>query len=374
MKTFLLQCSVLLLFCFWIFGCTTNSGAPADNISPQTSIFIHTVNVQQNSQVYVSWQGDDNDGLVIGYAISWNGKDWFFSRSNDSTFSLRVETSDTTYGFAVSAVDNSLANYPEEGSKLVFSDLNANGFRDDYEPFPALGTAIDPTPARTLFPIKNSPPIIAWGVDTSGKSAAAVALPDTTYTFASFKFFATDIDGDATIESIEWSLNDSTNSAQWKKLPNASRFFNLTQLDGLRLNADNVLYLRATDIGKLQSKILRYPSPGKTWYVKKPSGAILLIKDSGNSDADAFYTNALRSMNGARLADRIDILDINTSRTADAQAKTIPPFISPMFIETLKLYQGVVWYADKNPSLTLAQQSIPEYCKAGGKVLYNRIS
>jgi hypothetical protein len=63
-------------------------------------------------------------------------------------------------------------------------------------------------------------------------------------------------------------------------------------------------------------------------------------------------------------------LDINTTRTADAPAKTIPPFINPMFIESLNLYSAIVWYTDKSPSMTLAQQSLTPYTRSGGKVLF----
>lgn len=353
-----------------LISCNGLTGIPQSNILPETHIFLDSIDVQQNSQVYLSWQGDDSDGLIIGYIISWNGKDWFYTQKNDSIFSLKVETSDTNYTFRVSAIDNSLSLYPKEGDIIAFSDMNNNGIHDENEPFPSLSSSVDLSPASLKVPIKNSAPLIAWGIDTNAKSAIAVALPDTTFTFATFQYFVSDLDGTETIASVEWSLNDSSSSATWHTIPLNSKLFNIKESDGLKINADNRIYLRATDIGKLKSKILQYPFEGKVWYVKKPMGSILLIKDSGSPDADAFYTNALQNIAGGKFSSGYDVLDIYSSKTVNSQAKTLPPFISPMFIETLRLFKTVIWYSDKSPSVELAQQSLPEYIRTNGKVIF----
>lgn len=353
-----------------LISCNGLTGIPQSNILPETHIFLDSIDVQQNSQVYLSWQGDDSDGLIIGYIISWNGKDWFYTQKNDSVFSLKVETSDTNYTFRVSAIDNSLSLYPKEGDIIAFSDMNNNGIHDENEPFPSLSSSVDLSPASLKVPIKNTAPLIAWGIDTNAKSAIAVALPDTTFTFATFQYFVSDLDGTETIASVEWSLNDSSSSATWHTIPLNSKLFNIKESDGLKINADNRIYLRATDIGKLKSKILQYPFEGKVWYVKKPMGSILLIKDSGSPDADAFYTNALQNIAGGKFSSGYDVLDIYSSKTVNSQAKTLPPFISPMFIETLRLFKTVIWYSDKSPSVELAQQSLPEYIRTNGKVIF----
>ena len=353
-----------------LISCNGLTGIPQSNILPETHIFLDSIDVQQNSQVYLSWQGDDSDGLIIGYIISWNGKDWFYTQKNDSVFSLKVETSDTNYTFRVSAIDNSLSLYPKEGDIIAFTDMNNNGIHDENEPFPSLSSSVDLSPASLKVPIKNTAPLIAWGIDTNAKSAIAVALPDTTFTFATFQYFVSDLDGIETIASVEWSLNDSSSSATWHTIPLNSKLFNIKESDGLKINADNRIYLRATDIGKLKSKILQYPFEGKVWYVKKPMGSILLIKDSGSPDADAFYTNALQNIAGGKFSSGYDVLDIYSSKTVNSQAKTLPPFISPMFIETLRLFKAVIWYSDKTPSVALAQQSLPEYIRTNGKVIF----
>ncbi|MFM8455973.1 MAG: hypothetical protein ACKOAK_04335, partial [Ignavibacteria bacterium] len=80
-----------------LISCDDSMMTPNGNIQPETSIFLDTIRNQQNSRVNVSWSGDDPDGLVIGYAISWNERDWYFTRKNDSTFALHVESSDTNF-------------------------------------------------------------------------------------------------------------------------------------------------------------------------------------------------------------------------------------------------------------------------------------
>ncbi len=116
------------LVIYLLISCNGLTGIPQSNLLPETHIFLDSIHVQQNSQVYLSWQGDDSDGLIIGYIISWNGKEWFYTQKNDSIFSLKVETSDTNYTFRVSAIDNSLSIYPKEGDIIALANAGAYGF------------------------------------------------------------------------------------------------------------------------------------------------------------------------------------------------------------------------------------------------------
>ena len=84
-----------------MISCDDSILTPNGNLPPDTKIYLDTILNQQNSRVNVSWSGDDPDGLVIGYAISWNEKDWYFTRKNDSTFALQVESSDTNFVFSL---------------------------------------------------------------------------------------------------------------------------------------------------------------------------------------------------------------------------------------------------------------------------------
>ena len=117
-------------------------------------------------------------------------------------------------------------------------------------------------------------------------------------------FGTADIDGDETVEFIEWSLNDSSNTAKWNRISKSTTLMTLFEKDGIILNADNKLYMRCYDNGGFRSKILTYPADNKKWFVRKPKGDILIIKDYILPDTipDAFYTNALNTIGGGKFA------------------------------------------------------------------------
>ena len=360
---------VLLVVCLSLFaiGCAEQTSQPIANLHPETRLSVDTVATEQSSRLHVYWYGDDADGFIVGFVASFDRINWFFTRKNDSLFSLRIENNDTNYIFSVASVDNSLKKYPAEGASVQFIDANANGHYDNGEIFIGLEGATDSSPASTRYPIRNTPPMVFWGIDTSANSAKLVQLPDTTFTFATFQFGANDLDGAETIAYFEYTLNDSSSTAQWRKIPATQLYLNITADSGLILNADNVLFIRAVDIGELRSKNLRYPSAGKTWFVRKPKGIILLIKDNGSSDADNFYNTTLDKIEGTKFAGKYDVLDLRTG----VKGRNIPPFINPMFIETLKLFRAVIWYGDSQASFALAQEGLPEYIKSGGRVLFS---
>ena len=105
---------------------------PNGNIPPDTGMFLYpdsTVS-QQPSRLTVHWWGDDPDGLIIGFYFKWEGIDtkWTFTTKNDSTFSLPIGSSDTTYNFLVSAVD-------AKGNGKYDSQIFQNGIDFGPEPF-----------------------------------------------------------------------------------------------------------------------------------------------------------------------------------------------------------------------------------------------
>ena len=342
-------------------------GERVPNRPPETLLWVDTIATPQPSRAHLFWRGDDPDGFVIGFLLSTDGRRWFFTRRTDTVVTLSVGARDTAYVFAVAAVDNSAPQPPTPGSPVEFLDLNGNGVHDDGEPFRGLEGAHDPTPARLVYPARNSPPRLFWGSDTTEAAARAVWLPETTFTVATFRFTADDPDGAGTLAYIEWALNDTT---EWRRLRAGTEFFTVRESDGLLPNAENRLFLRAVDIGGLTSPVLQYPPPGRRWYVRKPRGPILVLHDYAVADgADTFYTAVLARIAGGRFRDRFDWLDIRTGRTAQTPARNIPPFLSPMFVETLLLFDVVLWYADQQFSFDVAQAVLPEYLRRGGKLL-----
>ena len=281
---------------------------PNGNLPPDTGMFLYpdSTVTQQPSRLTVNWWGDDPDGLVIGYYFKWEGIDsnWTFTTRNDSTFSLPIGSSDTTYNLFVSAVDDQgngkydlkvFQNGIDFGPE-PFNDENGNGIFDNGETYYDLGL-IDPTPASTLFPIKNTSPVVSWN--------ELSFLPDTSFPVITIAWNASDLDGDKSITNIQIALNDTNN---FISLPGSVRLITLRginldstnpefeilinassqniyseRLTGLILNGDNKILVRASDLSGATSEMIQLPDTASTWYVKKPKGEVLIFDDFRSS-------------------------------------------------------------------------------------------
>ena len=319
---------ILVLLLLLIQSCSELPVGVSENQPPDTylSLFPDSTISPQKTRIKITWWGDDPDGLVAGFRFSFDSTNWVFTTKNDSTFQLSISGNDSTFRFWVAAVD-------EKG-------------------------LIDPTPASNRYPVFNSPPSVKFNEGTE--------IPDTTFTVASFSWTGTDPDGDNTIKYYSWALNDTST---WHKIPGTINLLTLRQDSGLTVNSNNILFLKAEDIAGTFSPVVRMPDTSKNWYVREPQGRILLIDDYpatilDNQQAHDFYENALDTITHS-------MLDIKVSDGAN-----VPKITNPMFIETLKLFQCVIWYAGRgnavndNANFDLAQQSLPFYIAAGGKVLF----
>ena len=323
---------ILLLLVVLSLSCVREfTNAPAGNIPPKTYLALNPDSSlrRTSSQQHLHWWGVDPDGFVVGYQFSFDNIRWNFTASNDSLFSLRLNRTDTAYSFFVRAVDN-------------------NG-------------AVDPVPATLQIPIQNTPPAISFVVRTD--------VPETTYTVATFQFSATDVDGNETIMNILYTLDDTSGAAVWKNLPGSSNRATLYKSDGL-VEGNHVFYLRAQDIAGAYSKTIRMPDSGKVWYVREPKGDFLIVDDYLPADlAPTFYKQMFDTLLGGRLGTK-DIWDIKKGASSVSRAKFVPALINPTFTETLKLFKYVFWYSDNQPSLEIAQSTLPAFKQAGGKVLF----
>ncbi|TVQ81798.1 MAG: hypothetical protein EA358_00340, partial [Flavobacteriales bacterium] len=70
-----------LLFAPLLFSCMR--GEKNENRPPSTKIFLESINRvgenRLNSNVNLSWFGTDKDGYVVGYEISFDRENWFFT-------------------------------------------------------------------------------------------------------------------------------------------------------------------------------------------------------------------------------------------------------------------------------------------------------
>jgi hypothetical protein len=314
-----------------INSCTDPVSNLISNRPPDThlTLFPDSVITPGSTLKKIAWWGDDPDGFVAGFRFTFDStlpaNQWGYTTNNDSTFLLSMSGNDTTFRFYVAAVDND-------------------------------GMA-DPTPASNLYPTINTPPSVMFEPNTE--------IPDTIFPVATFKWIGTDPDGNQTIRSYYWSVNDTSH---FHKVGSAITLMSLTQDSGLVVNNMNCMYLKAQDNAGAFSPTIRMPSDStKYFYVKKVNAKVLLIKDMPTVEtptATSYYTSALDTV-------AFDELDIKTG-----SGKFIPKIVNPMFIGTLRLFPVVIWSANRgnlsqdNPNFDLAQRSLPFYTLSGGKLFF----
>ncbi len=346
-------------------ACTEAPNDPRGNLPPETYLSLSPEGELRTttSRQHIHWWGDDPDGFVAGYLISFDNVQWTFTAKNDSVFALSLSGSDTTYSFYVRAVDdqgNGVWDADGPHGAEPYVDANGNGSFDEGEPFTDLGLA-DPTPADLRYPIQNSPPVVRFSQGSD--------VPEITFTVATFSWFGTDLDGDETIREYQYALNDTLDPSAWKSLPRSTTFITLHAKDGLR-EGSNAFYLRAVDIAGARSRIIRMPDTSRSWYVREPKTELLIVDDYGPTDASAtFYASIIDTLFGGKFAGA-DAFDIKTGASSTSRGKYLPPYTNPTFIETLKLFKYVLWYTDNDPTIDVAQVALPEYQRSGGKIFY----
>lgn len=374
-----------------MLACTESNNEPLnENRAPETGIFLYPDNPdsinKQKSRLQVHWWGEDPDGVILGYYFRWVGlnSQWNFTTATDSLFSLPIGSADTTYVIEVMAVDvlgndkydNSVIWNGEDIGPEPFIDINGNGIWDEGEFYFDIGM-IDPTPASLKFPIKNSPPEIEWNKES--------IIPDATFPVITVGWNVTDLDGDESIVSIGLAINDldlavelpgntrlvtlrikDVNAAEpeFEILINGSedKIFDKT-LTGLKLDANNRLYINAKDISGSSSEIQTLPDTSRNWLIKKPKGDILIVDDYNNgADAITFYDNLFASIDNGSYANKFDVMDIEATQL---------PFPNITFLETIKLFKYIYWYSDSSPSLELTSSITQKYIVHGGKIAYS---
>ncbi len=326
--------TLTLILMVFVFSCKEKiTGQYNPNQPPETFLFVqtaeddtlnHTASIQK-----LYWDGRDDDGFVTGFYFTWkeqpDSADWQWTTKRSMTFPLQITGAETSYVFQIRAVDN-------DG-------------------------AWDPTPARQLFPIKNTSPTINW-LPTS-------RIPDTTFTVASFVWQANDLDGDSTIVRFEYALDDTT---QWHSIAGYRRNLTLTADSGLTAG-EHVFYIRAVDVANSRSPVIRMPQKG-TWYVKEPKGEYLLIDDFAN-EAQSNYPDRYYKALLKQILPEIDPQAGFDYWNIEEQF----PASRLQFIETLKLFKRIIWYCDliqeTDEHFITAQVAIPQFLATGGKIIYS---
>jgi hypothetical protein len=375
------------------------------------------------SRQTIHWWGEDPDGLVRGFLVSFSAVDvptttlpqpdtlrYTWVTTTDSLVLFPLDTLFRNFLVGARAVDDRFEGLPEKSVVRLtpepFWDKNDNGIRDgDDQLLATLGPAMDPRGAALTFPVRNTRPTISFLAGPLDQTRP-LRQPDTTYTAATFAFKGADFDGDNTLRSYRIALND-TAEGRWLTLSLRDTIVTLVvprsrsdgagaevtadvysgvflgrrllgQVEGLRLDALNTFYVQVEDVAGERSDALQMPSGTDTWYVRRPQGRLLLVSDYISFDAQlalSTYLETLASVPGGEFQ-TVDRLDVGRGLTAadkvlGTPGDLVPAWVDPALIHTFLLFDYVLWYTDQYPSLAVAQLSLFTYIQNGGKVLFS---
>jgi hypothetical protein len=425
-KKLVLQALCVALLALLAINCTEKiADNPTTNTPPRSFLWLYPDSTLREgvSRQHVHWWGEDPDGFVRGYLFAFvpnvapripspDTLRYSWVVATDSIVQFPLDTLFRYFTIFVRAVDNSFAGL--DSSYLIrltpepYVDKNKNGSYDAGDwLLPTLRAAVDPVGAVQALPIRNTPPRISFLPNPN--DGQGLRQPDFTYTVATFGFKGSDDDGDNTLAGYRIALNDTSVASNWISIPSrdtiitlvlprgrsdsassgdirpadvygGSNFLNrryLGQIPGLRLDANNVFYVKSKDVAGEFSPAIPMPSGGLHWFVKRPRGRLLLISDYTRNDAAAALATYLSSLAAAdpqfALVDTLNIASgLNGVQKQNEQLSTmVPPFIDPALIRTFLLYDYVCWYTDEFPSLPIAQLTLFRYLQNGGKVLFS---
>jgi hypothetical protein len=334
----------VLGFCLVLASLTScKKDDPVANRPPETRLFVDTIARsganRLTTQVHLHWSADDPDGFVKGFELSTDGTTWSFTTRTDSLFSFQIAAATDTFDvqFWVRAID------------------------DQDTP--------DPSPAYLRLPLRNSAPVI--------KFLTSVAPRDSVFSVLTLSWTVSDLEGVETLDDIEIRVNEGN----WLNLPptltrvslraltptatgtvtaqvfNGSAALNGT-LSDFRLDAPNVVYVRARDNGGLVSAI----DTSKTVFVRRQTSNVLVLDTwNGNPSASAAYLPILNSAATFGGVDYINLTDTNN----------VPKLLSVTFGLLLAQYDAVFWTANRN-TLSLFEESesiLQQHLNRGGKLL-----
>lgn len=347
----------VLPFLFSSFAIATlfsacDEGEELDNNTPDTRIAIEEINLsgddRLNSVVTLSWYGTDKDGYIIGYEVSLDNTNWTFTESQDSTFRFDIPA----------------------GQDSVDIQFYVRSVDDDEQR--------DPSPAFLRIPLKNSPPVttVDKTTQTSGTSIGV----------ATYRWTATDQDGDETITEAEIKFN---NGSWYSISPNqglltfvldpnvqsgattASVYYandNTPQsatIDGLEAGGLNTLYIRTKDIANSYSEI----DTADAVTLVLPTSDLLVVSGQSSTVSNQ-YTTALDNQSIT-----YDYLDYGSNGGA-----LQPAYWSPTVKHILNQYEKLFIFSDAQvfqnqatgqtgPLLGLMGPAVQDFTNAGNKLL-----
>lgn len=229
---------------------------------------IHRVGADRlTTRVVANWWGTSEVGFVVGYEVSVDSmKTWQYTTRQDSAILLNIPlgSDSADIHIFVRAVDN-------------------------------LGLK-DPSPASTLYPIKNSAPSVKF-IYAASVGGSLTQNPTIAFPVLKYNFQGNDPDGSGDIYQYELYLNDTNASPYILNAGTSSITIQGVKLDsltstteclvfvgsnnkalsiraqGLKLNTSNTIYIRAVDKALAKSQLMA----SNPIYVKRPVSDILLV-------------------------------------------------------------------------------------------------
>ena len=309
LSTFVLSLFILVSSC--------KKGELEPNAAPETKIGVESINLsgddRLNSTVNLTWFGTDIDGYVKHYEIKVNEGEWTVTTLQDSTFLFDIDpdSDSTDIDFYVRSVDNE--------------------------------DVADPSPAYLRVPLKNSPPTVSF---------EEASLPvDTTNLVVTFRYFASDPDGESTLKQAYIRANSGT----WTEIDLNQKLLSIkpsdpTQIgtgqadlyyganvestltiDGYDNGGDNIIQLKVTDISNAESAI----DSTDSIYVKQQTGDLLVV-GGHNASISAEYRKLVSDNYSS--ADFVDY--------AGNGGLNQPKFWDPTFRLLAEEYDKVIFHTD----------------------------
>ena len=358
------------------------------NVPPETELSVQAASLvdvlderRLTSIVQVNWSGTDPDGFVEAFELR------FYDESE--AVAVGPET-----GWTQTTRRDSLILLPIPAGKPTANVVFEVRARDNEG-------ALDPTPARTVFPVRNTPPTF--------RVSAAEAPPDTTWPAVSFAVTASDLDGEANLAAVEVALNDP--DGEFISLPPDTDFLTLVaedpsaqettarlllgrsgipsefSLPGFRTDADNTIYFRAVDAANFRSETAVYPDldadPEATWYVKRVTSPILLVNDyrsSRHTLVMPYHREILDSYAGAGNYDEwylAEPFQTGVSTIVLDYSDNLPSSPDPTLRETLRFWDHIYWVSTNvtnravGNNLPLVAGFLDPFFEQGGSLFVN---
>ncbi len=295
-------------------GCAQREGLGLPNTPPET--FIAVADSVRNPTAYIQeirWWGDDIDGEVAGYEYRWFQDPAEPGCPMDTAW---VFTEETGHEFHI----------PVTGGVVRTHRVEVRAVDDR-------GLA-DPTPSSLAIPVTNTPPEV--------RLSDAASLPDTTFTIDVFKVW----------------LDGNEENALFVPGGDSTAAFGLEDFQGRY--GERTLYLFAVDTGCDSSGVVSH-----TWYVKEPTGNVLIVDDLWSSAGAVDHTTNMMYMS------------LMSACTGGFSKLDLEKYggvtYAHNYRDLFEIFDLVIWYDDPvnsvSSTLPFAREAVRDYAGGGGRFM-----